>query len=118
MTAQTDIAFRIAQIVRAVKARTGLDQIDRASREVLLFIGEAEASGEAPSSTSIVRGARVGTAPTTYARLKELEQLGWIQALDDPRDGRMRRLHLTAKARRAFAQMSSEIEKQHRSFAS
>lgn len=114
---QSEIIFRIGRIVRAVEARTGLDQIDRSSRAILHFIGEAETVGKAPSSTMIVNGAGVGTAPTIYARLTELEELGWIQALDDREDGRVKRMCLTTKARRAFAQMSAEIEKQRVFFA-
>lgn len=112
-----DIIFRVAQIVRAVEARSGLGDLDVASRELLRFIGEAEAEGEAPNSTAIVRGARIGTAPTTYTRLAELKELGWVETFDDREDGRFRRFRLSSKARRVFSQMSSEIAKECQSFA-
>lgn len=118
MTAPADLVFQIAQVGKSVEAQSGLDQLDLAQREILLFIGEAESAGAAPNIGPIVRGARVGTALTTQTRLAELEELGWITVQGDAGDGRERRLHLTQKAKQAFAQMSAEIAKQSSSVAS
>lgn len=103
------LIFRIRNIVSAVEARTGLDELDLATREVLKFIGAAEAAGEAPQSSTVVRGAAIGTGPTTFARLTALEELGWVVSSRDADDGRMTRWHLSTHARRAFTEMSKKL---------
>jgi len=54
-------------------------------------------------------GQGIGTPPTVYSRLSELETSGWICTGPDPHDGRVKKLHLTARARQCFTRMSREL---------
>lgn len=101
--------YRIRSVISAVEARTGLDELDLATRDVLRFVGEAEAVGESPSCTAVVQGAAIGTRPTTLARLTMLEEDGWLVSMVDRDDGRVKRWRLTPRARRAFSQMSKRL---------
>lgn len=105
------LIFRINGLVRAIEVNSGLGELDLKARSILSFIGEAEADRLALNVSDIVKAPGFGTAPTVYARLAELEDAGWIKSVPDPRDGRAKRVSLTAQARRTFAKMSAEAQK-------
>ena len=103
--------FRINQIVRSVETSSGLNNLGISARNILGFIGEAEAEGRSLNVTDVVKAQGFGTAPTVYSRLAELEKAGWIKSVPDPRDGRAKQVSLTALARRTFEKMSAEAQK-------
>lgn len=103
--------FTVSRIVRATEADVGLDAVGPRSRALLRLIGEENALGAVPKVADIVARSGLGTPPTIYASLEELEKGGWIERRTDEGDGRARRLYLTAKAKRAFARMSNRVAK-------
>lgn len=83
-----------------------MDGLDHRAKSLLLLIAEGDVSGAALSVGDVVSGSNLGTAPTVYTALSELEAAGWIERRRDDADGRSRRLCLTAQARKIFARMS------------
>ena len=107
--ARHDLIFRILSVVRSIEARTGLDQLDLSARAILRFVAERNFDGHSTRSSDVVQLCGLGTAPTVYSRLSELEEAGWIKSAHDPEDGRVKRLTLTPRAEKAFKQMSREL---------
>jgi len=106
-----NLIFRINRIVRSIENSSGLSDLDMSTRSILGFIGEAEAENQTLHVSDVVKILSFGTAPTVYARLRELEKSGWIKSIPDPRDGRAKQLQLTSKARRVYTKMSTEALK-------
>ena len=75
-----DLIFRIHSVVRAIEADTALDNLNLAAREILKFIGQRSAEGLQTRSSDVIVMTRLGTAPTIYARLSELEDADWIKS--------------------------------------
>ena len=63
----------------------------------------------------LTRAGDMGTAPTVYRALNDLESEGWIERRQDKVDGRTRRLCLTDSARKTFGKMSSQAMRALRS---
>jgi len=103
------LIFTINRIVRTVEAEVGLDQVSPRARTLLRLIGEANAFGPAPRTADLVADRGLGTPPTIYAGLAELEEGGWIERRPDENDARARRLCLTARARKVFARISKLV---------
>lgn len=103
--------FRIQRVIRAVEERCGLDELDLVAREILRLVGDGEASGMKLNVSEIVRHSEFGSPPTIFSRISRLQEGGWITYAPDPSDGRIRIVGLTARARRAFAQMSAAAVK-------
>lgn len=98
---------RVWSIVRRIKAASGMDSLDLRSQALLDLIGANDT--EPLRVSDLVKLAGLGTPPTIYSALAELERGGWIAKFDDPEDGRASRLKLSAKSKRAYAKMSREI---------
>lgn len=105
----TGFIFRIGQHVRAVELRTGLHALDPAARELLRFIAEVQAEGEAPTVSCVISEFKLGAPPTIHSKLALLELGEWIVPARDPSDGRLKRLRLAPRAEQAFRQMSREL---------
>lgn len=84
-----------------------MDSLDLRSQALLDLIGANDTNPLRISD--LVKLAGLGTPPTIYSALAELEREGWIAKSDDPEDGRASRLNLSAKAKRTYARMSREI---------
>jgi len=103
---QSALIFRINQLVRAIEERTGLMEMDFASREMLKFIGEAQTASKTLSVSDIVKSEIFGTPPTVYSRLTKLEEAGWINSRANAEDGRVKNIVLSTAAIKAFSRMS------------
>ena len=101
----------VNRIIRECGSRAGMDEVSQRSVALLSLIGEAEALDQPMRITELIKQSGSGTAPTIYSSVAELAEGGWIDRLVDEKDGRATRLHLTAKSRRAFAEMSRQIER-------
>ena len=88
-----------------------MDALSPRSVVLLRIIGEAETLDQPLRVHELIKQSGSGTAPTIYSSVAELAEGGWIDRLVDEKDGRATRLHLTAKSRRAFAEMSRQIER-------
>jgi len=102
------VIFRIYELLRKLEHEAGMDMLDLRARALLRLIGEEAAAGRAMNVTDVVRQSGLGTAPTIFASLSELQAAGWIERLQDEQDGRTRRLHLAPQAKKAFARMSRQ----------
>ena len=69
-----NLIFRINRIVRSIENSSGLSDLDMSTRSILGFIGEAEAENQTLHVSDVVKILIFGTAPTVYARLRELEK--------------------------------------------
>ncbi len=98
---------RVWAVVRRIKAASGMDSLDLRSQALLDLIGANDT--EPLRISDLIKHAGLGTPPTIYSALAELEREGWIAKFDDPEDGRASRLNLSSKAKRAYAKMSREI---------
>ena len=104
-----DLIFRIQRLIRVIEASTELDALNLSAREILKFIGERNAEGVPTRASDVILKTGLGTPPTIYQRLGELEEAGWIKNVPDPEDGRAKLLVLTPRAEKAFQQMSKEL---------
>lgn len=100
----------VNRIVRQIEAEVGLDAVTPRARILLRVIAEQEIEGNAPRIGDLVALSRLGTPPTIYSSLGELEEGGWIERRPDRIDARARRIHVTGQARKAFARMSKLIQ--------
>ena len=100
--------FAIYRILRAVEHEAGLDGLDARTRALLLLIADGDMEGSALSVGDLTRNGDMGTAPTVYNALNELESEGWIERRQDENDARTRRLCLTERARKVFRRMSMQ----------
>lgn len=94
---------------RRIEAEAEMDGLGLRSRRLLQLIGEAEELSASTRVGDVVRQSRLGTAPTVYSSLEELETGGWIERRRDPSDHRAATLHLTARAWRVFDRMSRGV---------
>ena len=108
---KSQLVFRLNRIIQAIEARTGLDDLDFASKAMLNFIADAEFDRKVLRISDVVKVPAFGTAPTVFSKLSQLEKNGWIRYNDDPNDKRVRLLVLTPEARRAYQKMSLELSK-------
>lgn len=100
--------FAVYRILRAVEHEAGLDGLDARTKALLLLIADGDMEGSALSVGDLTRSGDMGTAPTVYNALNELESEGWIERRPDTHDARTRRLCLTDSARKSFGRMSSQ----------
>ena len=105
---KSSFIFYVYRILRAVEQEAGLDGLDTRARALLMLIAEGDLEGTALSVGDVTRDGTMGTAPTVYTALNELESEGWIERRQDKTDGRTRRLCLTDSARKTFGRMSSQ----------
>lgn len=108
---RNDLIFRIHRLIRVIEASTELDALNLSAREILKFIGERNAEGVQTRSSDVILKTGLGTPPTIYQRLSELEQAGWVTSVPDPQDGRAKLLVLTPRAEKAFQKMSKELSR-------
>ena len=108
---KNQLVFRLNRIIQAIEARTGLDDLDFASKAMLSFIADAEFDRKLLRISDVVKVPAFGTAPTVFSRLSQLEKSGWIRYSDDPNDKRVKLLGLTPASRRAYQKMSLELSK-------
>ena len=99
----------VNRIIRDCSSRAGMDALSQRSVVLLRLIGEAEALDQPLRVYELIEISRLGTPPTIYSGVAELAEGGWIDRYADENDGRATRLSLTAKSRRAFAEMSRQI---------
>ena len=97
------------RIIRDCGSRAGMDALSQRSVVLLRIIGEVEALDQPMRVHELIKQSRSGTPPTVYSSVAELAEGGWIERRADEKDGRVTRLSLTAKSRRAFAEMSRQI---------
>lgn len=105
----------IYRVLRTVEKEAGLDGLDARAKALLLIIADGDLEGSSLSVGDLTRTGDMGTAPTVYSALNELEQDGWIERRQDDRDARTRRLCLTDHARKVFGRMSSQAMRALRS---
>lgn len=98
----------VYRILRAVEHEAGLDGLDARAKTLLLLIADGDMDGAALSVGDLTRNGVMGTAPTVYNVLNELESEGWIERRQDAQDARTKRLCLTDHSRKVFARMSSQ----------
>lgn len=103
------LIFRLYRMLRELEHEAGLDELDLRARALLRLICEGDASGTPPIVGDFVKENPLGTPPTIFSSLAELQSAGWIERLPDKQDGRARRLTLTPQARRVFARMSKRL---------
>ena len=101
----------VNRIIRDCSSRAGMDALSQRIVVLLRMIGESEALDQPLRVHELIEISRLGTPPTIYSSVAELAEGGWIDRYVDENDGRATRLHLTAKSRRAFAEMSRLIER-------
>lgn len=98
----------VYRILRAVEHEAGLDGLDARAKALLLLIADGDMEGSALSVGDLTRSGDMGTAPTVYSALNELESEGWIERRQDEHDARTKRLCLTDHAQKVFRRMSSQ----------
>ena len=86
-----------------------MDALSQRSVVLLRLIGEAEALDQPMRVHQLIKQSGSGTPPTIYSSVAELAEGGWIDRHADEKDARATRLSLTAKSRRAFAEMSRQV---------
>lgn len=101
------LIFRVHKAVHTVEVETGLIELDHTSRLVLAFIGEAEAGRRELMVSDVLRNYELGTPNTILSKIYKLRKGGWIECNPDSKDGRVKRIRLTAKASDAFERMST-----------
>lgn len=101
--------FHLLRALRLAEKEAGIGELDLRGRELLRLIGEEEAQGTAPMVTGLVSLSGLGTAPTVFSALKDLESKGWIERVVDEQDGRARRIMLSQRARTAFARVARKL---------
>lgn len=102
-----DVIFEVLDMMRTVEESTGLHALDLTSKEVLGRIAAAQARNEPARVTEIIKLEQLGTPPTLFSRVSQLEEDGWIVSEVDATDRRVKRLTLTPKARDAYSRMSA-----------
>jgi DNA-binding MarR family transcriptional regulator len=107
----SSFVFTVYRILRTVEKEAGLEGLDARAKALLLIIADGDYEGAALSVGDLTRTGDMGTAPTVYSALNELESSGWIERRQDARDARTRRLCLTDRARKAFARMSLQASR-------
>jgi DNA-binding MarR family transcriptional regulator len=110
MTRKRDLIHRLHNLLDAIEARTGFDELDPTSKELLKHIGRSHSNGQRPSITEIALNRRFGSAATVFSRLSKLEKSGWLRMLENPDDGRSRLVFLSSKSQNAFDRMSAEVK--------
>lgn len=100
--------FYVYRILRMVEREAGLDGLDARAKAVLLLIADGDFEGTALSVGDLTRRGEMGTAPTVYSALNDLETEGWIERRQDEADGRTKRLRLTENGRKVFIRMSAQ----------
>ncbi len=103
ITMKSRLVFHVLRALRSAEREAGAGELDLRARELLRIIGEEDARGSALSVGQLVKSASMGTAPTVYSALNQLESQGWIERSADQPDGRTRRLTLSPRARKMFA---------------
>ena len=98
----------VYRILRMVEQEAGLDGLDARARALLMLIAEGDLEGAALSVGDVTRDGAMGTAPTVYSALNDLESEGWIERRQDKADARTKRLCLTDSARKTFGRMSTQ----------
>lgn len=101
--------FAIAQIVRSIESSSPIGSLDRTSRSILSYIGEAEVDGVPLRACDIIACPGFGTPPTVYSSLSSLEEAGLISRTEDSGDRRSNLIRLTPRAHRIYARVSSRI---------
>lgn len=101
--------FAIAQIVRSIESSSPIGYLDRTSRSILSYIGEAEVDGMPLRVGDIIACSGFGTPPTVYSRLSSLEEAGLISRTKDTSDRRSNLIRLTPRTHRIYARVSSRI---------
>ena len=97
------LIFHVLRALGSAEREAGAGELDLRARELLRIIGEEDEHGAALSVGQLVKCANVGTAPTVYSALNQLESQGWIERSSDQPDGRTKRLTLSPRARKMFA---------------
>lgn len=92
--------------IRRAEVHSGMDALGSRARVLLDMIGEND--GKLLRIGEVAALSRLGTPPTIYKAISELERGGWIDRIEDYADRRTSLLRLSAKARRAYAKMSRE----------
>ena len=102
--------FETLAAVRKVEKKHQLDQLDLPARAILEFIGISEAEGRVLNITDIVQQSGIGTPPTVYKYLADLERAGWVRCRANKADRRQKLVSLTAKAQNAFFRMGVVLQ--------
>jgi len=107
-----EIVRRAIRVLSAIEGRAGLDQLDRASVDVLLRIAEGEVLGEVPTMRSFTDGSGEGRE-AVLSRLEALERTGWL-SFSASAGGPGTQLHLSRRAKRAFVATAVQLQRHHR----
>ena len=102
--------FETLAAIRKVERKHNLDQLDLPVCAILEFIGIAEVEGRVLNVGNVVAQSGVGTPPTVYKYLADLEQAGWIKVRICIGDRRQKLVRLSAAAQRAFFRMGEALQ--------
>lgn len=106
--------LKVRAILAMAEQESGLNELNAASRDMLVEIGmAAEIDGKPTHVTDLTRSERHGTLPTVVKRIAELVEDGWIVKTESPEDGRAKILSLSPKSESIFRKMSKTIRKHY-----
>ncbi|MFN7610423.1 MAG: MarR family winged helix-turn-helix transcriptional regulator [bacterium] len=101
--------FAMAAARREAERKQKLSNLSLPAYSILEYIGIEETNGRVMNVTDIVHDAEIGTPPTVYKYLNELEEVGWICFRANPDDHRQKLVSLTARAKSAFSRIASAV---------
>ena len=104
-----DLFLKVSSIVERVAEETGFDALDLVSRNVLVHICSAFATGSAPRVTEVMDERKLGSRQTIHGRIHELMQQGWLDSVADSGDGRAKLLQPTAQTVKVVARISQGL---------
>lgn len=104
---KSSFIHRVRAATRKAEVATGLDELGQRARVLLDIIGEND---DDPLRVSVLIDlAQLGTPPTMYKAITELERGGWIVRMDDRTDRRASLLRLSGKSKHAYAKINRQI---------
>lgn len=106
------LIFQVNRVVSTIESKFGLSELDLRSKAILTAIAEADSERRIMRPSDILKLSHLGTPPTIYRLLTNLENAGFICYKVDKDDRRSKILLLTPVSRRAFNTMSQHIRLQ------
>jgi hypothetical protein len=78
--------------------RLGKAPLDEVSREIVLAVAASQINGKLLRISDVRYNPEFGSPMTALSRLRVLIETGWVRSVDDPTDGRVQLLTLTARS--------------------
>lgn len=99
---------RVLEALADSEAMAGVDSLDHVDRAMLYFIFRKEGDGKGVKVTDLLAADVFGTMPTVLVHVARLMEQGWVEKSVSRRDGRLRVLSSSPKARR-FVKKASKV---------